>query len=632
VTEHDGKGAETAPERTPLALMSLAALGIVYGDIGTSPLYAFRQCFSEYGGIAANTGNILGIVSLIFWSLILVVSVKYLGFVMRADNRGEGGVMALIALLTVRIRSPRVLAVVVTIGMLGAALLYGDGTITPAISVLSAVEGLRIATPALDPYIVPITVAILVALFAVQRHGTASIGAAFGPVMLLWFVALAAMGVSGIVRYPAVLRAVDPEFAVAFFSDNGFAGFVVLGTVFLAVTGAEALYADMGHFGRKPIRLAWLFVALPGLVLNYFGQAALLIDDPKVGGHTFYELAPGWALYPLVVLATAATVIASQAIITGTFSLTRQAIHLGFVPRMRVIHTAGEEEGQIYLPAVNLLLMAASVGLVLGFRSSGALSTAYGIAVSLDMVLTTLLASLVAVRWGWPVLAVAPLALAALSIDLSYFAANSLKITEGGWYPVTVAAILFTVMATWRQGRKAIIGQIGAVDESFEKAFDDAVDEGLPRVPGTAVFLGADFGSAMQRWVRHADINRVLHEHVVLLSVRTESEPKVGTADRLQITMFAHGAARVVVRYGYMQSPNVPVALRLCERAGLPIDVDDIIYFTGRTSVVPARDRSPFFAWRRALFAFMNRNAASPVDYFHLPADRVMELGLRVEI
>ena len=632
MTEHNGKAVEAGQSRTPLAMMALAALGIVYGDIGTSPLYAFRHCFSEGSGIQANTANILGIVSLIFWSLILVVSVKYLSFIMRADNRGEGGIMALVALLSARTRNPRVLTVVVTIGMLGAALLYGDGTITPAISVLSAVEGLGIATPLFDPYIVPITVVVLICLFAVQRRGTASIGSAFGPVMLLWFAVLAAMGLHGIVRYPAVVEAVDPRFAASFFAANGFAGFVVLGTVFLAVTGAEALYTDMGHLGRRPIRVAWLCVALPGLVLNYFGQAAILIDEPKLGDHTFYSLAPQWALYPLVALATAATVIASQAIITGTFSLTRQAIQLGLVPRMRVVHTHGEEEGQIYIPAVNFLLMFAAIGLVLGFKSSGELSTAYGIAVSFNMVLSTVLASFVAIRWGWPPIVVAVLALVALSIDLTFFAANTLKIAEGGWYPVTVAFVLFVVMTTWRHGRLAVVAQIGTSDDSIEKAFEDAVAEGLPRVPGTAVFLGADAGGALGRWMRHAQLNRVVHEHVVFLTVRTESEPRVSTADRLTIRMFPHGAARVVVNYGYMQSPNVPVALRLCERAGLPIDVDDLVYFTGRTSVVAARDRPAMLAWRRALFAFMNRNAVRQADYFRLPADRVMELGLRVEI
>ena len=632
MTEQTGKEADSGQSRTPLAVMGLAALGIVYGDIGTSPLYAFKQSFAHGSGIDPTAGNVMGVVSLIFWSLILVVTIKYLGFVMRADNRGEGGIMALVALLRVRTKNPKVMAATVMLGIFGAALLYGDGTITPAISVLSAVEGLAIATPLFGPYVVPITVVVLVALFMAQQRGTAGIGATFGPVMLLWFAVLGAMGINGIVQHPAVMEAIDPQYAVAFFVDNGFAGFVVLGTVFLAVTGAEALYADMGHFGRKPIRLAWLCVALPGLVLNYFGQAAILLDQPKLGDHTFYSLAPEWALYPLVILATAATVIASQAIVTGAFSLTHQAIQLGFLPRMQVVHTHGEAEGQIHMPAVNWMLMIATLGLVLGFKTSGNLSSAYGLAVSLDMVFTTLLAAIVAIKWGWHPVLVILLTLIALTIDLAFFGANSLKIAEGGWYPMGVAVVLFVVMTTWRRGRLLLLDRLSSTDTTVEEALENAVEEGLPRVPGTAVFLAAGQDSGLRTWLHHVGRNRVLHEHIVFLSVRTTNEPRVGTAGRLEIKDLGHGASRVIVRYGFMQSPDVPVALRLCERAGLAIDLDDTIYFMGRTTIVPERKHAAMMIWRQALFAFLTRNAVRPADYFRVPPDRVMELGLRIEM
>ena len=630
MSDHADKG--DGQKRTPVALMALAALGIVYGDIGTSPLYAFKQSFAHGSGIDPTAGNVMGVVSLIFWSLILVVSIKYLVFILRADNRGEGGVMALIALLGAREKNPKVMAVAVALGMFGAALLYGDGTITPAISVLSAVEGLKVATSLFDPYVVPITVAVLVLLFLVQRRGTAGIGAAFGPVMLIWFAVLGILGLRGIILHPGVFQAVDPSYAVAFFANNGFAGFVVLGTVFLAVTGAEALYADMGHFGRTPIRLAWFFIALPGLVLNYFGQAGILLDDPRLGHHTFYNLAPDWALYPLVVLATAATVIASQAIITGTFSLTRQAIQLGFLPRMRVIHTGGMEEGQIYMPAVNWLLMIATIALVLGFQTSGNLSAAYGLAVSLDMVFTTLLGTLVAIRWGWHPVLVVVLAVIALSIDLAFFGANTLKFVEGGWYPMTVAVVLFVVMATWRRGRRRVQEQLAGVELSLDELLDKAVADGLPRVSGTAVFLAGDRGSALRTWQHHLEHNRVLHEHIIFLSVIGTRQPRVGTADRLEISPMEHDATRVVVNYGFMQSPDIPVALRLCERAGLTVDLDDVVYYVGRTTIVAPKKAGGLIKWRRALFAFLNRNAVRPSDYYRLPPDRVMELGLQVEL
>ena len=632
MTDRTAKQDEAGQPHTPLALMGLAALGIVYGDIGTSPLYAFKEAFAHGSGIDPTAGNVMGVVSLIFWSLILVVSVKYIGFILRADNRGEGGIMALVALATVRTKNPKMLTVMVMLGMFGAALLYGDGTITPAISVLSAVEGLSAATPFFTPYVVPITVVILVALFLVQRRGTAGIGAMFGPVMLLWFAVLGLMGIRGIVEHPAVLAAVDPQYAVAFFANNGFAGFVILGTVFLAVTGAEALYADMGHFGRRPIRLAWICVALPGLVLNYFGQAGLLITDPKLGDHTFYSLAPEFLLYPLVILATVATVIASQAIITGIFSLTRQAIQLGFLPRMQIVHTDGETEGQIYMPAINWMLMIATIGLVLGFQSSSNLSSAYGLAVSLDMVFTTLLAAMVAIRWGWHPVVVGLLVAVALVIDLAFFGANSLKIVEGGWYPLVVAIVLFVVMTTWRRGRELVIELTSDGDTDIDEELAKAVADGVPRVPGTAVFLGAEPSGATWRWRRHLVINRVLHEHIIFLNVRNTGEPRVATADRLEIKELSNGAARVIVRYGYLQSPDVPVALRLCERAGLDVDLDDIMYFSGRTTVVRARHDRCMIGWRQSLFAFLMRNAVRPADYFRLPADRVMEVGLQVEL
>ena len=450
--------------------------------------------------------------------------------------------------------------------------------------------------------------------------------------MLVWFAVLGILGIRGIVLHPGVLAAVDPSFAVAFFANNGFAGFVVLGTVFLAVTGAEALYADMGHFGRRPIRLAWFCVALPGLVLNYFGQAGIVLDDPRLDHHTFYDLAPDWALYPMVVLATAATVIASQAIITGTFSLTRQAIQLGFLPRMRVIHTGAEEEGRIYMPAVNWMLMIATIGLVFGFQTSGHLASAYGLAVSLDMVFTTLLGALVAIRWGWHPLLVIVLATIALTIDLAFFGANTLKFADGGWYPITVAVVLFVVMATWRRGRAHVLESFRSDGIGWNDLLDQAVAQDLPRVPGTAVFLAPDRGSAERTWQHHIASNRVLHEHIIFMTVTIMREPRIGTADRLAIEPLNHGASHVTVRYGFMQSPDIPVAVRLCERAGLTIDVDDVVYYVGRTSVVAPKQAGGLIHWRRALFAFLIRNAVRPSDYFRLPPDRVMELGLQVEL
>jgi KUP system potassium uptake protein len=624
---------EEAPARPPLLWTSLVALGIVYGDIGTSPLYAFRQSFLVGDmRMAATTTNVLGVLSLIFWALIIIISIKYLLLVMRADNRGEGGIIALVSLLNPRQAKPGSLRyALISMGLFGAALLYGDGTITPAISVLSAIEGLNVATPAFEPYVVPITVAILIVLFVFQRHGTAAIGAVFGPIMLLWFLTLAVLGIAGIVREPAVFAALNPLHGYQFFRTQGWGAFLVLGAVFLVVTGGEALYADMGHFGRVPIRFAWFTVVLPSLALNYFGQGALVLSDPSEITQPFYELVPRWALYPLVVLATTATVIASQAVISGVFSLTRQAVQLRLLPRLTIVQTHAEERGQIYIPVVNWMLMIATIGLVLGFRSSGNLASAYGVAISTDMVITTVLTFFVATRWGWSVRWAALFAAAFLIVDLAFFGANLVKIAQGGWYPLLLGGLVFTLMSTWRRGRRQLAEQLQTEQQSLDDFLQRLRAAPPVRVAGTAVFMTSSGVTIPPILLHHLRHNQVLHEQVVLLRVDTEEVPRVPAADRAEVLCLDRGFYRVAVRYGFMQTPNIPVALRLCEGLGLVVNLDATTFYLGRETLLPRGDFG-LPLWQDHVFDFMSRNAARATAFYHLPPERVVEIGIQVEI
>ncbi len=619
----------TASQRLQL---SIGALGVVYGDIGTSPIYAFRECFFGSGHVAPDPANVMGVLSLIVWSLILVISVKYLVFVMRADNHGEGGIIALVALLNPwKSRPGTSRYVLMLLGLFGGALLYGDGTITPAISVLSAIEGLDVATPAFHPYVIPITLVLLVALFALQPRGTGGIGAVFGPVLILWFLAIAALGVSGIARQPQVLLAANPWFALDYFLRHGLAGFGVLGAVFLAVTGGEALYADMGHFGRRPIRYAWFGLVLPSLLLNYFGQGALVLGDPKGTHDPFYNLAPAWAIYPLVVLAGAATVIASQAVISGAFSLTRQLVQLRQLPPLEIVQTSSDEHGQIYIPFVNWLLMLATLGLVLGFRSSDALSSAYGIAVSATMVITTILAFFVARRFEWHPVLVGFLAVVLLIFDVSFFASNLAKVADGGWYPIVTALVAFSVMFAWAGGRRVLSEKWGQLSRPAGDLAREIEKHPPYRIPGTAVFFSAQ-GLVSPNIFRHLQRHRVLQSEVLLLTVLTSDKPRVPASERLQLIGVAPGISRVLIRYGFMQIPNIPLSLRMCEKLGLHIDLKNATYYVGRETLIPSHKVSRWWPWRRHLFVFLSRNAMRNTAFYQLPPEDIVELGFQVEI
>jgi len=633
VSEAEAAPPSPEPRKHALAGLTLAALGVVYGDIGTSPLYAVRECFHGAYGVAVTRANVLGVLSLILWSLVLVVSLKYLVFITRADNRGEGGVLALMALVVPSRGMPEGrrwrLAV---LGLFGAALLYGDGMITPAISVLSAVEGLAVATHLFDPWVVPATLALLVLLFLAQRRGTARIGAVFGPIMLLWFLVLAVLGLVAIAQAPSVLAAANPVHAVAFFAHNGWHAALVLAAVFLVVTGAEALYADMGHFGRRPIRLAWFGGVAPALILNYFGQGALLLTDPEAAHNPFYRLAPGWALYPLVALATAATVIASQAVISGAFSLTRQAIQLGYSPRLPITHTSASEIGQIYIAPVNWALMIACCGLVLGFRSSSQLAAAYGMAVTATMVITTLLFYVVArERWGWRPVAAGALAGSFLVADVAFLAANAVKIQHGGWFPLVVAAGVFALLATWKRGRLVLVERLRATGLPPEFFLEDVAAGRAARVPGTAVFMTAEAEGTPRTLLHNVKHNHVVHEQVVFLTVATDEVPRVPTRKRLVVHDLGRGFRRVVLHYGFMQQPDVPAALARASSPAFPIDPMTTTYFVGREKLIPAR-RSGMARWREVLFAYLAHNAQSATDFFRLPPNRVVELGSQVEL
>jgi KUP system potassium uptake protein len=625
-----------APTGKRLALLSLGALGVVYGDIGTSPLYAIRECFFGEHAIAVSPTNVLGVLSLIFWSLILVISVKYLGFILRADNRGEGGILALMALVhpehSPASVKPRRSWLLIALGLFGAALLYGDGMITPAISVLSAVEGLEVATPVFSSYVIPLTVGVLIGLFLFQRRGTGRVGAVFGPVTLIWFATIALLGVVAIVRAPGVLAAVLPTHAWRFFAENGSRGFLVLGAVFLVVTGGEALYADMGHFGTRPIRLTWFAVVLPALLLNYFGQGALLLVDPMAAHQPFYRLAPSWALYPLVVLATAATVIASQAVISGAFSLTMQAVQLGYVPRLLIRHTSAREMGQIYLPQLNTVLMLSTIGLVLGFESSTRLAAAYGVAVTTTMVITTILFYAVARElWGWPRWAIGLLCAGFLAVDLSFFGASVIKIEHGGWFPLLVAAGVFTLLTTWRRGRQILASRLRESSMEVALLLSDGELGKLPRVPGTAIFLTGNPEGVPVALLHNIKHNKVVHEKVVFLTVLNEEEPRIRRSKRVTVEDLGHGFFRVVARYGFMERPAVREILELARPQGVEVDYLEASYFLGRENLIPT-ERPGMALWRERLFSVMSRNALGPTAYFDLPPNRVVELGAQIEI
>lgn len=622
------------PQSKFSAALALAVLGVVYGDIGTSPIYALRECFAGKHPIPVTTGNVLGILSLIFWALILVISLKYMVYVLRADNRGEGGTFALLALLRPDKQQTRWLRrVLILLGLLGAAMLYGGAMITPAISVLSAVEGLRLAAPGLHSFVIPITVIILVMLFSVQHHGTAKVGAIFGPITLIWFIVLALLGIRGILQAPEVLLAINPWYAVKFFLNNGMAGYLVLYAVFLVTTGGEALYADLGHFGRFPIRRVWFAFVLPALLINYFGQGALMIADPSASVHPFYHLAPSWGLYPLIILATAATIIASQAVITGAFSLTRQAIQLGLFPQFTVKQTAADAHGQIYLPIVNWILMTAAIVLVLVFRSSGNLAAAYGVAVNSTMAITTVLAFNVArERGGWSLPAALAFLLGFLAIDLGFLGSNFLTIPDGGWLPLTIGALLFAVMTTWRRGSGILAAQIANATTNLETFIGRVKAEQIPRIPGTAVFITGRLDPtppSLQQLVRHTG---VLYERVILMTVVIEPAPTVNLDERIELEAYDEGFYRIMLRYGFMHTPNIPSDLSACAELGLQLDLDEIHYIVGHVDLLAGRKMHGMAIWRDKLFVFLARNTQDAIAGYHIPAAQTMTVGLHIGI
>lgn len=608
----------------------LAALGIVYGDIGTSPLYAMRECFHGSHGVPLTHDNVLGVLSLIFWSLLLIVSIKYVAYVLRADNKGEGGVLALMALASSSIQGTRLRAVLFALGILGAALLYGDGVITPAISVLSAVEGLEIAAPQLHAWVLPLTILILIGLFSFQRRGTARIGALFGPLMLVWFSTLAGLGVLNLLETPEVVQAVLPTHAAHFLMNSGWTGFGVLGGVFLVVTGSEALYADLGHFGRSPIRRAWFAIVFPALFLNYLGQGALLLRNPDALEHPFFRMVPEFALYPLIALSTVATVIASQALISGVYSISRQATMLGVLPRITVKHTSAQERGQIYVPTINWLLLLATIFLVLEFRSSTNLAAAYGIAVSLTMLITSLLTFfLVYYRWHWKL----PVALAVTSIfiipELAFTAANLTKVADGGWFPLLVALLLCLLMTTWQRGREILAQRFKEQLLPLSDFFDLMRVELPKRVPGTAVFMTSSLSGTPQALVHNFVHNRAVHQHVVLLTILTDDAAHVSAKDRYTLEPLQEGFLRIVARYGFMEEPDVP---RLLTQAGLlRAGFEGISFFLGRETMI-ASSRLGMARWRLHLFAFLVRNAQPATKFFNIPHDRVMEIGTQIAL
>jgi KUP system potassium uptake protein len=620
--------------RRHAATLALLALGVVYGDIGTSPLYAIRECFNGPHAVAATHDHVLGVLSLIFWALIIVVSIKYLVFVMRADNHGEGGILALTALATpIKPTGRSERSWLIYLGIFGGALLYGDAMITPSISVLGAVEGLSVATPGLQPYVVPITLVILVMLFWVQHRGTAGVGKVFAPVMLLWFAVLATLGFLQIVKYPEVIEAVNPVWAVRFFADTGWAGYLVMGSVFLVVTGGEALYADMGHFGASPIRVDWFTIVLPSLLLNYFGQGALLLENPAATENPFYLLAPAWAIYPMIVLAVAAAAIAAQAVISGAFSLTMQAVQLGFSPRIKIDHTSTKAFGQIYIGGINWLLMFGCILTVLAFRTSSNLAAAYGVAVTTTMVITTLLFYVVAhERWGWNAFAMGAMTVVFLVIDGAFFGANIIKVGQGGWFPLVIAGTVFTLLVTWKRGRRILAERIQREAKPLEVFLKEVHAQKIMRVPGTAIFMSGTASKTPPALMHNIEHNKVLHEQVIFVTVKTEQVPYVADDERLAVEHLGDGIFRAKVHYGFMEDPNIPEILVAAAGDALPrFDPEDTTYFLGRETIISTRRRG-MAVWREKLFAIMSRNATTATAFFGIPPDRVVELGEQIEL
>ncbi len=625
------------PRGGALGKLALGALGVVFGDIGTSPLYALKECFGGHYRVQPSPENVFGVLSLVFWAMTFVVTFKYLSFVMRANNRGEGGILALMALVGQKDVSQKGRATLLVLGLFGAGLLYGDGVITPAISVLGAVEGVAVAAPGLSRLVVPLAVVILLGLFLFQRRGTGAVGMVFGPVMVVWFVTIAILGVRGILMHPGVLAALNPAHAIVFFAHNGVHGFLVLGAVVLVITGGEALYADMGHFGTKPIRIAWLSMAMPALLLNYFGQGALLLEDASAALNPFYLLAPEWARYPLIAVATSAAIVASQALISGAFSLTNQAVQLGYCPRVTIRHTSWREQGQIYVPEVNALLGTVCIALVIGFQSASNLAAAYGIAVTGNMTITTILFHrVVRDHWGWPRWRAWPLTVLLISVDLAFFSANVVKIEQGGWVPLAVAAAVYLLLSTWKKGRNVLAEMMRAAGLPLELFLSDMERKKPQRVPGTAVFMTSNTGTAPPVMLHHLKHNKILHERIVLVSILTEDIPYVPLQERLWVNDLGSGFFQVVGRYGFMETPDVPGLLAELPRRKPPnvrLDLKpmETSFYLGRETLLPT-GASTMARWRKRLFIVMARNAQTASSFFGLPPNRVVELGAQIQL
>ena len=634
----------TPPRGKALAALSLAALGVVFGDIGTSPLYAIKESFLPANNLQLTHDNVLGILSLIFWSLAFVISFKYVTVLLKADNRGEGGIMALLALVRPPSEPSGRRRALVLLGLFGAALLYGDGVITPAISVLGALEGISVATPAFERYIVPLAVGFLVVLFLFQKRGTAGVGRVFGPIMIVWFLTISIFGVMGILQAPSVLQAINPWYAINFFIQDGLIGFLILGSVVLVFTGGEALYADMGHFGARPIRLMWFAVAMPALLINYFGQGALLLADPSAVDNPFFRLVPGALLYPVIAISLAAAVVASQALISGAFSLTRQAVQLGYSPRVTIVHTSHHEAGQIYVPEVNKILMLGCLAVVLGFRSSTGLAGAYGIAVTGTMTITTVLfAKAARIHFGWSLWQIVPLVILFLFVDLAFFGANIVKIPAGGWFPILLAIGIFVLMVTWKRGRVILTTTMRENSLPLDLFIQDLARRAPVRVAGTAVFMTSDATIAPAVLLHHLKHNKVLHERVILMSVVSREIPQVSEAERIELRSLGQGFYTLIAAYGFMESPDVPAVLAKLEPLGLEVKVMETTFYLGRESLIPTRasraKRAALAAkglwmsmWRKRVFVLMTNNSRSATAFFNLPANRVVELGAQVQI
>ncbi|MHB1310760.1 MAG: potassium transporter Kup [Gemmatimonadaceae bacterium] len=635
---HDRHHVDPNPTGRRLGVLTLTALGVVYGDIGTSPLYALRECFKPEYGLTPTPDNVYGVLSLILWALILVVSFKYIVFIMRADNRGEGGILAMLALILKKTsHRRRRRAVLIALGLIGAALLYGDGIITPAISVLSAMEGLKDVSPNFAVAVVPLTVLILIGLFVVQRFGTARVGTAFGPLMLIWFVTIGGLGLNQVLKDAHILSAMNPLWAVNFFRIHDLHAVTVLGAVVLAVTGAEALYADMGHFGRKPIRTAWFWLVLPALLLNYFGQGSLILSNPDAADSPFYNLAPRAMLYPLISIATIAAIIASQALISGAFSLTQQCIQLGYSPRMSIRHTSAREYGQIFVPEVNNALMFGTLLVVVGFGSSTALGAAYGIAVTGTMAITSILFFVIAAaRWQWSLWKAGALTALFLLVDFAFLGANVIKVAHGGWVPLAIAAFLFTLMTTWKRGRDILRERLQDITMPLEEFLKSLSSGRIHRVSGTAVFMTSEAAGAPVVLLHHLKHNKVLHEQVILLSITTAEVPEVRDDERLSMELLEHGFVRATARYGFMESPDVKEVLELLRRQGIRAKPMETSYYLGRELLIPHKKAwkkggMTMNIWRKKLFALMAKNAQSAAAFFQLPPNRVVELGTQIE-